>query len=40
MTLNVYAHVLPDEEDDLSYLPDSGDVTKHHQHVTMRAHAT
>ena len=24
MTLNVYAHALPDEEDDLSYLPGSG----------------
>ncbi len=24
MTLNVYAHALPDDEDDLSYLPGSG----------------
>ena len=33
MTLNVYAHALPDEEDDLSFLPGSGDVTGRHQGI-------
>ena len=31
LTLNVYAHALPDEETDLSYLPGSGGVTSRHQ---------
>ena len=34
MTLNVYAHALPDEEDDLSFLPGSGDVTGRHRDGT------
>jgi integrase len=34
MTLNIYTHALPDEEDDLSYLPESGAVTKRHQRGT------
>jgi integrase len=34
LTLNVYAHALPDEETDLSYLPGSGGVTSRHQRAT------
>jgi hypothetical protein len=29
LTLNTYAHALPDEEYDLSYLPEAGAGTKH-----------
>ncbi|MBW2271605.1 MAG: tyrosine-type recombinase/integrase [Deltaproteobacteria bacterium] len=36
LTLNVYAHALPDEETDLSYLPGSGGVTSRHQRATKR----
>ena len=36
VTLDVYGHVLPGEEVDLSYLPEVGAVTRPHQDRTKR----